>query len=147
MHVPTFYILSLAIFMSDTTLAEVSPSKLHVAPRNLQGPSPLATTIATSRFTIDRFNLTFSLASDEPLTSIGGSDDYNDGLGSLKTTAVLFLTGSHPTISNPFIPTRVDFLLYKLARMSRDTITDFALTLFSDDGTPEHNPLAPVCSI
>jgi hypothetical protein len=140
--------MNVCIFLLLTFLCDALPTQPSDAPikRALQAPSPtaFATTISSSRFTIDRFNLTFALQSDEPLVSIGASDDYNDGLGSLKTTAVCFKTGSHATITSPFIPTRVDFLLYKLARQNRDGITDFRLTLFSDDGTPEHNPLAQV---
>ncbi len=142
--------LLLAIFFSACCSARADvypePSYAPEHPRELQAPSPtaFATTISSSRFTIDRFNLTFTLASDEPLVSIGASDDYNDGLGSLKTTAVLVKTGSHPTITSPFIPTRCDFLLYRLSKQSRETITDFTLTLFTDDGTSTHNPLAQV---
>jgi hypothetical protein len=83
--------------------------------------------------------------------SVGASDDYNDGQGSLKATAVLFLTGTHDStltgnipIKTPYIPTRVDFLAYKLPYQSRDTLTDFQLTLFSDDGTTAHNPYQQV---
>ena len=44
--------------------------------------APVITTLATTRFTIDRFNLTFSLQSDEPTTaSIGAADPFGDGRG------------------------------------------------------------------
>lgn len=43
---------------------------------------PVITTLATTRYTIDRFNLTFSLHSDEPTTvSIGAADPFMDGKG------------------------------------------------------------------
>lgn len=44
--------------------------------------APVITTLATTRYTIDRFNLTFSLHSDEPTTvSIGAADPFGDGKG------------------------------------------------------------------
>jgi hypothetical protein len=38
---------------------------------------------------IDSNALTTSLLTDEALASVGAADDFNDGLGSLKSTAVL----------------------------------------------------------
>jgi hypothetical protein len=123
------------------------PSSSSPAPRALvSAPSPtaFATTISTSRFWIDHFNLTYSLTSDEPLVSVGASDDYGDGLGSLKATAVCFKTGANINNTSPFLPTAVHFLLYKTPLQERTDITDFSLTLFSDDGTTSHNPYQQV---
>jgi hypothetical protein len=134
----------LALALLSASSAVLGDAQMRGRTLAVPSPTALATTISASRFTIDRFNLTFTLASDEPMVSIGASDDFGDGLGSLKATAVCFKTGSNTNISSPFIPTRVDFLLYKKSLQSRDTITDLSLTLFSDDGTTSHNPYRQV---
>jgi hypothetical protein len=112
-------------------------------------PTAYATAFATTRRTVDFNNLTFSLLSDEPVTSIGAADDFGDGLGSLKATAILFKTALYtqsPPSTSPYVAARCDFLLYKRPLTSRIFITDLTLTLFSDDGSSTHNPLAPVRS-
>ena len=101
-------------------------------------PTPIPTFLSTTRFSIDRFNYTFSLSSDEPLVSVGAFDEFEDNLGSARTTAVLFKT---PTGNGfPYTPTRCDMLFYKRGGQVRDTLTDFVMTLYADDGTDDHNP-------
>jgi len=45
-----------------------------------------------------------------------------------------------PAMDFPIAPVRCDILLYKAPGQARDLITDLFLTLYSDDGTEEHNP-------
>jgi hypothetical protein len=139
-----------------STVAEPSPAPLAGGRRAALNGSPaptserFATFAASSRFWIDRNNLTFTLASDEPLASIGAADDFNDNIGSLKATAVLVKTGFNPDIAGPFIVTRCDFLLFKIPGTLTDGITNFQLTLFSDndpfndDPASDHYPQAAV---
>jgi hypothetical protein len=108
-----------------------------------------ATFPASSRFWIDVRNLTFTLASDDSLASIGGADDFGDNVGSLKATAVLVQTGVNPNIDGPFFITRCDFLLFKKPFTTFIGISSFQLTLFSDDNptdpsAPSHNPYQQV---
>jgi hypothetical protein len=140
-------LFGLTVVLAGCTASASLPS---VAPvRALQASStssPVAaypTTISASRFWIDANNLTFSFSSDEDLASVGAADDFGDGLGSLKATAVLILTGtdaSSPYNPMQYVPLRCDFLLYRKPFQTRVGITDFQLTLFSDDGTSTHNP-------
>jgi hypothetical protein len=109
--------------------------------------APVGTTISSSRFGIDRFNLTFSQASDNDFVSIGaeqGATTPNgNAFGTLKATAVLIRSPASP-VNGPYKPTRVDVLLYKRAFTRRNFVTDFYVTLYSDDGTSEHNPAGQV---
>ena len=100
--------------------------------------SPQSTTIATTRYTIYRFNLAFNRTSDEPLVSVGMHDVFNDGIGTLKSTAVMFRTPTGNGLK--YYPTRCDILFHKVGVQSRTDISDFNLILFDDDDTAEHNP-------
>ena len=104
--------------------------------------SPLSTAIATTRFTISRFNLALNRTSDEPLLSVGMHDVFNDGVGTLKSTAVMFRTPTGNGLK--YYPTRCDILFHKVGDLSRTDISDFNLILFDDDGTAEHNPKSQV---
>ena len=133
---------------------------------NAQVPTATATavvtTLATSRYVIDHWNLTFSLHSDEFLgVSAGSADIYGDKIGwvggglvslsrvtpncvclfvpsTARSTAVMF----HTPVGNglPYMPLRCDIMLYKLGGQTRNLITDFFLTLYSDDGSEVGNP-------
>ena len=111
-------------------------------PTNTPSSTPRPTTLATTRFTIDTFNYTFNLHSDQPQVSVGAVDSFNDGFGTARSTAVMFQT----PIGNgqSYTPTRCDVLLHKVGGQSRDLITDLFLTLYSDDDTAEHNPAMQV---
>ena len=100
--------------------------------------TPRTTTLATTRHTIDFFNYTFNLASDEPLVSVGAYDVFDDGIGSARSTAVMFQT----PVGNGerYAPVRCDMLFFKVGGQSRDLLTDFFLTLYADDESDTHNP-------
>jgi hypothetical protein len=137
--------LFLAVSYFHSTFAELSPRLLQGPP----SPTAYATAFATTRRTVDFNNLTFSLVSEETLASIGAADDFGDGLGTLKATAILFKTAVYTqdlNIISPYVAARCDFLLFKRSLTSRINIRDLTLTLFSDDGSSTHNPLAPVSS-
>jgi hypothetical protein len=125
-------------------------SSLHALAGTLSASrTPAPTTISSSRFTIDYFNMTFALLSDQTKASVGAINNFNDGVYSLVTTAVLFKT---PAIdpANPvawqYRPTRVDMLFFqKAAQATRPVgLSDILLTLYSDDGSADHNPRANV---
>lgn len=104
------------------------------------GPSPVPTVLASTRFTIDRFNQ-WSLdivATDAPDVSIGSRNRFGDA-GTLVSTAVLIQTPA--TSSWFFAASRIDLLLYARAPpATRRDISDFVLSLYSDDGSAAHNP-------
>jgi hypothetical protein len=101
---------------------------------------PFPTTVSQTRFTIDFFNLTYSRASDAVTASVGAVNKYGDSIGSLVATAVLVKSPTNVVWN--YRPTRVDVLFHALsAQPSRPSgISDFLLTLYSDDGSSEHNP-------
>jgi hypothetical protein len=107
-------------------------------------PSPLATafptTIAQTRFTVDANNLTWALRSDSSTASVGAIDNFGDSIGSLVATAVLIKSPSNTAWN--YRPTRVDVLFAaKAPQPSRPVgMSDFLLTLYSDDGSTDHNP-------
>jgi hypothetical protein len=83
------------------------------------------------------------IVADRDTVSIGARNDFNDGGGTLVTTAVLFRT----TDASPggpawaYRPTRVDVLLTLAPNQATPRgISDFLLTLYADDGSPDHNP-------
>jgi hypothetical protein len=146
--------LQVGIFLASLLLARASafaePSATPAERRKLAvSPTVYATFPASSRYWVDFHNLTFALSSDESLASIGAADDYSDGIGSLKATAVLVLTGFNANNPLPFTITRCDFLLFKKPFTTFVGITTFQLTLFSDDHPtdpdfPTHNPYQQV---
>ena len=105
-----------------------------------QTASAAPTTLATTRFTIDNFNYTFNLQTDEPAPNIaaGAIDQFGDGFGTLRATAVMF----QPRAGNglPYLPVRCDILLFKPGGQALNFITDFTLTLYADDEAEGHNP-------
>lgn len=121
-------------------------------------PPAFRTFLSTCRQTIDLNVLGKVPVSDEPFVSVGASDDFGDGLGSLKATAILFKTVSYPVRPDgvvtpnpppiPYIPDRVDFFLYRRALQSGTFPADvpFEIALFSDDDSETHNPLLRVRS-
>ena len=113
-----------------------------VTQTNTPSGTPRPTTLATTRFTIDFNNYTFNLNSDQPQVSIGAVDSFNDGLGTARSTAVMFQTPFGN--GEDYTPLRCDVLLHKVGGQSRDLITDLFLTLYSDDNTDEHNPAMQV---
>ena len=76
--------------------------------------------------------------------SVGAFDVFNDGIGSARSTAVMFQTPAGN--GEPYRPTRCDMSFFKVGGQSRDLLTDFFLTLYEDDDTPEHNPGRQVCA-
>ena len=104
------------------------------------------TTLATTRYTIDHFNLTFSLHSDEPTVSVGAFDAYGDGVGTARATAVMFQTPMN-AFGVPYLPTRCDALFFKAGGQSRNYLNDFNLRLYADDGSDAHNPGQPVSTL
>jgi hypothetical protein len=128
------------------TPSPAPPSASRSASRTPTGTNtPFPTTISTSRFIIDRFNLTFARVSDQPGASVGAIDPYNNNVGSLISTAVLIKSADNlpgDPVDWLYRPTRVDLLMYwKTAQPTRPSgISDFYVTLYSDDNTTEHNP-------
>jgi hypothetical protein len=105
---------------------------------------PNPTTIAQTRYVIDRFNLTFFPYSDSKTASVGAADVLGDGLGSLVSTAVTFKTPAN--MSWYYKPSRID-ILYAASKPqpSRPAgISDMVITLYSDDGTSARGPGLPV---
>ena len=118
---------------------EAAPSASQVpTPSNTPSGTPRPTFLSTTRFAIDKFNYTFALSSDEPLVSVGSFDEFQDNIGSARSTAVLFRT----PVGNgqKYDPIRCDVLFYKRGGQSRDDLSDFVMTLYADDDTEEHNP-------
>jgi hypothetical protein len=102
--------------------------------------------LASTRFTIDRFNLWALdvVATDALDVSIGSRSRFGDA-GTLVSTAVLIQTPA--TTSWFFAASRIDLLLYAQAPpTSRRDISDFVLSLYSDDGSVAHNPGVQVTS-
>lgn len=88
------------------------------------------------------------LASDAPLVSVGAQlPPYNDAAGSLVATAVLIRSPDNPDAfpSLVYRPSRVDVLMATMSpQTSRRGLSDFYVTLHSDDGSEQHNPAAQV---
>ena len=135
-HLPS--LLAVTASPSPTPLASTSSSG---APQASQTPYP--TTIATTRYWIDAYNLTTTIVSDRAAVSVGARNDYSDLSGNLVSTAVLFQSPANAQ-GGPewaYRPSRVDILMLARAQQARG-IADFFLTLFSDDGSAAHNPAA-----
>ena len=113
-----------------------------------QTPSPIGTVLSSTRYTIDHFNYTFNLQTDEtsPGVSAGSYDKYRDGVGSARATAVLFQTPAGD--GNPFTPVRCDLFLFKSAGQTQNFLQDSGLTLsvYADGGSDAHFPGAVVGS-
>lgn len=111
--------------------------------------TPNPTTISTTRYTIDRFNLTFALQSDAALVSVGALPlFFGDAVGSLVATAVLIKSCANPPDFPDLIyrPSRIDLLMSSRdLQPGRAGISDFFVTLYADDGSDEHNPSVQVC--
>lgn len=104
----------------------------------LPSPVPRATTLATTRFTIDKFSLATNPVSDVLDVSVGSRSRVGDS-GALVATAVLFQTPFASPLS--FVVSRVDVLLWaKASQPPRLGISDFMLALFADDGSVDHGP-------
>jgi hypothetical protein len=114
--------------------------------------TPFPTTISGSRFTIDRFNLTFQRSTDVDAfngqISVGAQvDPYGDSYGTLVTTAVLIKSPVNPLLFPNLLyrPVRVDLLMYSPdIQTGRFGISDFFVTLYSDDGSAARNPAIQV---
>lgn len=119
-------------------LAAVHAQSSSITPTRTSSPAP--TVLASTRYTIDRY-LNFSgLDTDAQLVSVGAVNAFNDGLGTLVTTAVLCQTPTNPS-SLPYRVARVDMLLYvKAVQSNRVGIADFSIQVFSDDGSATHAP-------
>ena len=157
-----FCIVGVLFFAASSTraasrpqsLAPTSTSTRTATPSKTGSKSgtPRPTTIATTRFSFDRFNLTFARNTDASDVSTGCVDMFNDNLGTFVTTAVLFRTAP-PRSGQPswtYRTARVDLLLYVKPGQTRTSISDFSLNLYKDDGSAEHNPgvrLAPPFSL
>ena len=88
------------------------------------------------------FNQTFNIVSDRPFVNVGARNDFQDNFGTLVSTAVLVKSPAN-RIGDPnwaYRPTRVDLLMFARPNQATRSISDFFVTLFSDDGTDEHNP-------
>lgn len=84
--------------------------------------------------------MTYAISSDRSFINVGARND-GDSVGNLVSTAVLIRTPANRD-GDPdwaYRPTRVDLLMYARPQPTR-SITDFFLTLFSDDGSEAHNP-------
>ena len=120
-----------------------------------RSPSPTATprptTITTTRYTIDRFNLTYALSTDAVSVSVGAQPQpWGDAAGTLVATAVLVKSCANPDDLPDLVyrPSRVDLLMASRdSQPSRTGIADFFVVLFADDGSEEHNPGVQVHSL
>ena len=66
---------------------------------------------------------------------------YNDSVGTLVTTAVLIKSPVSPQDGLVYRPSRVDLLFSTPGTQAgRVSISDFCVTLYSDDGSVEHSP-------
>jgi hypothetical protein len=88
--------------------------------------------------------MTFQLTSDVTAASVGAVNYYGDSAGTLVTTAVLIRSPANlagDPVNWKYRPIRVDLLLFtKALQATRAGISDFLVTLYADDDTPEHNP-------
>jgi hypothetical protein len=80
------------------------------------------------------------------LVSVGAIDNYNDNIGSLITTAVLIRSPLNQATDPTdwlYRPIRVDLLMLQKTVQGAERpfgLSDFFVTLYSDDGTSTHNP-------
>ena len=119
-------------------LAAAHAQSSSITPTRTSSPAP--TVLASTRYTIDKYFNFSGLDADAPLASVGAVNTFNDGLGTLVTTAVLCQTPTNPS-SLPYRVARVDMLLYvKAVQANRVGIADFSIQVFSDDGSATHAP-------
>ena len=88
------------------------------------------------------------MASDAVFVSVGAQKPpYNDAYGTLVATAVLIKSPANPEAFPNLVyrPTRVDLLMSTPdSQASRAGLSDFFVTLYSDDGSDQHNPAIQV---
>lgn len=95
-----------------------------------------AVVISSTRSTVDAFNLSYAVFSDESLASVGARDDYGDGVGTLVATGVLLqapaaLPGQ---LAWTYALARIDLLLAITAGQNRSGVADFFVSLYADSG-------------
>jgi len=114
-----------------------------------QTPTPSASPRTNDRslqlaFGSTRFNQTFARRSDATVVSVGAQQaPFMDAFGTLVTTAVMVKTPANPADYPQLVyrPSRLDLLMFTPdPQPGRLGISDFCVTLSSDDGSDEHNP-------